>query len=54
MKGNPLLIPRAERNDFLKYPFLNQTARFDTLGDKLHKDLQHSLKANNYEYMTEI
>ena len=45
----------AERNDQLKYTYIaGSSMRFEDLGDRLHKDLNYSLKANNYEYMTDI
>ena len=43
-----------QRQDALKYSYLQGHERFEDLGDKLHADLQHSLRENNYEAMTEI
>ena len=47
-------IPAQERNDVLKYTYLQSSQRFEDLGDKLHGDLQEGLRVNGYQYMTEI
>jgi hypothetical protein len=47
-------VAPPQRNDQARYTYLLNSGRFDELGDRLHADLQYSLKLNNYEYMTEI